>query len=216
MKKKLNWKRWIALFGALLMLCTAMGSAEGYAFAFEYEGEWLTLLYDTSEQYSYVKDGLITASFYTYTEDLTEMYEVFLMIPETAQAGDVITQDSVSDGGICYIHSSRTEEDYFYAARIGGTLIPESCTYTLNLTRAENGEYEGTLSAVLYGYNNQGGSLTGKTFEMSNATFRFSMNVVSDGAAAPGETPSPDATDEPGAMPALNLTPVPTKDLYKI
>ena len=203
----------------------------------------LSLAFDPSIEYSGVSNGSVQASFYAYTDNSDELYELTLNFPESVHAGDVVDfQYALSAGAECsvvLIYSTSRDVGYYMAGVSEGVAFPQGSRFEMrfeDVTDADGGtRYTGRLSATLTGMNLDS-DFEMQNIDISDAPFSFTMPDANRGL--PGETPAgtPDPEDdgynpfdpEPtpgtgyedpfGAEPTLEPTPAPspTRDLVKV
>ena len=186
--------------------------AEGAAntIRIDLNGRNLNMDFDASPDYSMVENGMVQASFFTYTDDPEVLYELYLTFPDGVQAGMSITPDyaisNASDCSVVLIVSDTSNEHYYFSGQIGDAIYPEDTHYDIrfdSVTPSEYGDiYTGTLSATLVAVDMASGKPEDK-LAFIDAPFTFTMPDT----AAPQETPAPDDDadffDEPTLRPDM-------------
>ncbi|MCF0120688.1 MAG: hypothetical protein HUJ65_03535 [Oscillospiraceae bacterium] len=171
------------------------------------------LEFDPSEEYSGCASGYIEACFFAYNQAGDSYIELYLMIPETADAGDVI--DPAYAGGVnmgnCSVTLSEVvgNSEIFYIAMQNGTsAYPQNSSYSIRIeSKVDTGTayaVHGTVTAELAEIDEL--ASTGKTIAV-DAAFDFTVAKSDDSQAF--ESPfANDPTHSPaGAAPAFTLPP---------
>ena len=103
-------------------------TAADEAIALEIDGESILLAFDSSPEYSSMAGGLVQASFYAYGSDDDTMYELYIIFPETVQAGMIITPDYASltneESSVVVIISIQREVQYYFSSQMDGGVYP--------------------------------------------------------------------------------------------
>lgn len=164
----------------------------------EVGGESLQLAFDRSPDYSSVKDGMAQASFYGYGGDGRTLYELYVIFPETTQAGMVFTPDYAaltgSDCSVTLIVSGDAGELYYTAGLMDGSAYPLGSDFSIAFDVAEDAPsgrlFSGTLDATLIALDLVSGKVV-DTLPIDSAPFRFTIGAASDQRSDPLPTEVP-------------------------
>ena len=174
------------------------GSEEG-ALVVEVNGETVKLLFDDSPLYSSVQNGLVQASYSAYGSDGDTLYVLYMLFPDTAMAGMVITPEYAVTAGeeasVVLIISSREREQYYYSSALAGTIYPAGSTFSIALDSVDPASggtaYAGRLSATLIMMEPSGEREAGR-LTIPETAFSFTIGGYAGPSAAPGATPVPE------------------------
>ena len=160
--------------------------------------ENLLLDFDASGEYSYLRDGYIQGCFFAF--DAAEEYylEMYLLLPEKLQAGDVLTPESSfeKDAASCSITLFEVDENNndqtWFAGQLLGTAYPNNSSFAITVSRADYTEasvlVSGRIEAKLCLLENDLPSE--ETLEM-NADFSFELPLANAPAAKATPAPKP-------------------------
>lgn len=211
------------LLALVLMMTSAMAlKGEGYP-AFDDQAnmqngmggqfgeENLLLTFDPGAEYSYVRDGYIQGCFFAF--DAAEEYylEMYLLLPEKLESGEVLTPESSFAKGAasCSVTlfevDENNNEQAWFAGQMLGKVYPENSSFTITIDQAEYTEEKvavrGSIKATLCELEN---SLPGtETMEMQT---RFSFVLPLKNVPAPEATPMP-KMEKSMLVPAFTLPP---------
>lgn len=153
------------------------------------EGQKVSLEFDASPQYSSVADGLVQASYYKYSDDGTRLWELYIIFPDTAQPGMLITPDYAAltgeDSSVVLIASDTDtqREQYYFSSLMGGSVYPEGSDYAIVLddiaTSGDATTYSGKLSATLIALDMASGEVE-DTLVIDETPFRFTLGGGAD------------------------------------
>ncbi len=149
------------------------------------DGERLTLEFDASPLYSSVEGGVVQASYYKYSDGDTRLYEMYLIFPETAQAGMVITPEysalTNEESSVVLIASDTAsqKETYYFSSLMSGRVYPEESDYAICLDAITENDgattYSGRLSATLIALDMASGAVEA-TLVIEETPFSFTLN----------------------------------------
>lgn len=121
--------------------------------------EKLLLDFDPSAEYSYLRDDYIQGCFFAF--DAAEEYylELYMLLPEKIQAGDVLTPQSCYAQGadscsitLFEVDEENNEQAWFAGQLIGGA-YPENSSFAVTITQADYSAdsvaLSGSIEAVL-------------------------------------------------------------------
>lgn len=171
------------------------------AIELQIDGQSLMLNFDGSEEFSFVQDGMVQASFYGYSADASLLYELYLFFPQDIQSGTTVTpeyatQNGLQDCSVMMIISSNAGEVFYYASQMDGASYPAGSSYAMRfdaVSQTAGGlTYTGDLTAALMEVDLIEGPSTGG-MQISEAPFSFTMPIAAGSAApnAPVQTPEP-------------------------
>ena len=195
-------KKLIAILLALLALTPALAEApieplptldshatNGETIEIVIDGERVALDFDAAPQYSSVSDGLVQASFYKYSDDGARLWELYLIFPETAQPGMLITPDYAAVTGeessvVLIASDTATEQEtYYFASIMGDAVYPEGSDFSISLDDIDESggsvTYSGRLSATLVALDMASGAVK-DTLVIEETPFSFTLSDVSD------------------------------------
>lgn len=175
------------------------GLSAGDGLTIEVNGETVKLQFDDSPLYSSVQNGLVQASYSAYGSDGDTLYVLYLLFPDTAQAGMVITPEYAVTAGeeasVVLIVSSRERELYYFCSAAAGTIYPAESTFSIALDSvgpAPGGTaYAGRLSATLIALDPSSQSEVAR-LAIPETAFSFTIAGYTGPSAAPGATPVPE------------------------
>lgn len=216
-------KKFVIIAVALCLLLAAAAEGARESIKIEAEGRSLTLDFDPSEEYSMVSGGLARASFYTYADQSSRLYEVTLIFPADVRSGDVIdTQYALASNPECSVVAVFTRDaavTYYFAGVMDGTAYPDNASFAITfdeVTDAESGRtYTGRLTASLVGMDIYSDSGL-QHYRIDAAPFSFTMpaaNHISADDDLDGYNPF-DA--EPGGEGAAMPAPSPTPEVIRV
>ena len=176
------------------------GGSQDETLTVEVNGENVRLIYDNSPMYSSVQGGLVQASYYAYGADGDTMYLMYIIFPETAGAGMVISPEYAAVTGeecsVVFIVSTSTREQYYFSSVAEGLVYPNDSDFSIAIASVEEGAsgttYAGKLSAKLVCLELSSGDGQ-STLDIPETPFRFTIGGGSQAPQAePGTTPVPE------------------------
>ena len=214
-------KRLAALTLALfLMMSAALSEGVREAIELTMDGQSMRLNFDAAPEFSVVAEGKAQASFYTYSEDATRLYELTMMFPADVQSGDVIdtayARSHSPDYSVVAIITRGTNATYYFAGVMNGAAIPDESAFAItfdDVTWSDSGAtYTGHLTARLQQMD-LGGRPGGQVMTIEGAPFSFTMPSVNQRTPEPIDDYNP--FDAEPDRPAV--TPAPTdRDLVRV
>ncbi len=173
------------------------GGSEQEGMTVQVNGETVRLIYDSSPMYSSVQGGLVQASYYAYGADGDTMYLMYVIFPETANAGMVITPEYAAMTGeecsVVFIISTSEREQYYFSSVAEGLVYPTDSNFTIAIDSVEGGAggttYAGRLSATLRCLELSGDA--DAALSIPETPFRFTVGGGRAPEAVPGGTPIP-------------------------
>ncbi len=158
--------------------------ATGEAIELEIDGERVILDFDPSAQYSSIANGQVQASFYAYSADNTKLYELYMIFPDTAKPGMVITPDYSSltseESSVVLIVSDvqSQQETYYFSSLMDGSVYPDNSNYAITIDDIHEIDgattFSGSLSATLIALDMSTGEAQ-DVFEITDTPFRFTI-----------------------------------------
>lgn len=182
---------------------TAPSSSISEAIQVNVDGQSLVLDFDPSPEFSYVKDGLVQASFYSYSANGEYLYEVYMTFPDTVTSGSVFNMEDAMLAGleeccVALLISTQNTEDYYLAAQYGNGPYPDGTSYAISfdsVSPASGGTlYTGTLTATMAGADINNVPIP-EMLVLTQAPFSFTLSgnaaaVQPYGDALPVPTPT--------------------------
>ena len=175
------------------------GGSEQETMTVQVNGETVQLIYDNSPMYSSVQGGLVQASYYAYGADGDTMYLMYIIFPETAGAGMVITPEYAAITGeecsVVFIVSTSQREQYYFSSVAEGLVYPTDSSFSIAIDSVEGGAagttYAGKLSArlVCLEMSNDGAAAT---LSIPETAFRFTIAGGQAPVMEPGASPIPE------------------------
>jgi len=148
-------------------------------------GEMVELGFDDTPQYSSIDGGVVQASYYNYSPDGNTLYELYLVFPQSARAGDEITTEyAVLSGEECSVvliisDVQTQQENYYFASVLGSSAYPENSDFLIRIDHVDSYQgtvsYSGSLSARLVALDMSTGEVSA-TLDIPETTFNFSIN----------------------------------------
>ena len=174
------------------------------------DGQALNLSFDRSDNYSSVMNGNVQASFYTFTNGEENLYELYMVFPESVRTGDQVTPEyairNAVDSSVTLIITDNQHEAYYFASQVDDHAFPEGSTYDIRFDAVTAGgdgtRYEGRLSATFVRFEMSSGEALGSV-QITDATFSFTMPDANRRSAAenPFDQPSQNPDDTPAPAP---------------
>lgn len=214
----------ILLAMMLLMLPALAMKGEGYpgfdgrqeikdGMGGQFGDENLLLAFDSGANYSYLRDGYIQGCFFAF--DAAEEYylELYMLLPEKIQAGDVLTPESSFAAGAasCSITlfevDEQNNEQAWFAGQMMGKAYPENSSFSITIDQADYTEetvsVRGKIEAQMCMLENDKPS---EELMPLNADFSFVLPLKNE--PAPSASPAPKIQNEiPMPAPAFTLPP---------
>lgn len=215
----------IALLFAF-MLCATLNPAvfaASNSMDIEIDGRQINLMFDPSEQFSEVSDGYVRASFYTFTDDGSGLYELYLIFPWDVQPGTTIdpeyARQNASRTSVMMTVATKADTYYYFAGQVEST---DGTDYTLSfetVTDSDAGRtYSGTFSADMVGMSVDS-DMEFDTLRIQDARFSFTMPARDNAAPDAPEATQPDDVDPFGGDdydPFAAPSPAPTRQTYRV
>lgn len=225
-------KKIFAMLLALMLLVSACACAftgSGYpawdgaaapqnGFGGIFGGEALKMDFDAEPTYSYVLDGMITACFFAFDAKEQNYLEMYLLLPENAQAGDVYS--SADSGDMCSIslyEVSLNSEEMYFAGQLMGSAYPGGTNYEIRIDSVQRSgntiTLQGGMKARMCRIVNS--FITDDFLDLDGAAFQFTLALqngsapAADPTAEPEAGAQPEASQPPFAQPAATPTPLP-------
>ena len=176
----------------------------GEAIELEIDGKRTSLNFDASTQYSSIAGGLVQASYFGYSEDGGMLYELYMVFPQTAQPGMVITPSYAALTGedssvVLIVSNMKTEEEvYYFSSLMDGSVYPEHSDFAIAIDDIAETDgattFSGTLSASLVALDMATGELQA-TLEIAMTPFKFTIGGSDERHTEPLPTESPKDND---------------------
>lgn len=220
-------KRFAALLTAFLLLLSTPALAftgVGYpawdgaatpdnAFCAAFDGERISLIFDPSEDYSNLADGIIQVCFFAYDGSDDYFLETYMLMPQDVAPGDVLASGRGLDCSI-YLYETNAQNETFYYAGDMGIGFTAGSSFEINIEAVEVTEssisMRGQMTAQLARYD-RGSAGSDGLLTISDAHFHFTLplNETPIVAAPTPEPGSSDQSDTPsfGGTPKLTLPP---------
>ena len=212
------------IFALLLCLCLlAMGAALSENGTVEdgiqltLDGRAVHLSFDKSDAYSSVMNGNVQASFFAYANGEENLYELYMIFPQSVRSGDDVTTESALQGSlessVVLIITDNQNETYYFAGQTETGAYPDGSSYSIRFdTVADTGEgtrYAGMLTATLVGMDMGTGTILG-TLQITDAPFSFTMPAVNRRAIGDAPEATPDQSGNPfDSLPEATPAPLP-------
>lgn len=212
----------IALLCAILMCAMLQPAVFAASDSIEItiSGRQTSLMFDRSEQFSYVSGGLAQACFYGYMEGTNDLYELYMIFPWSVQAGTVIDQiyalQFAPDTTVLMVVTKETRANYYFAGQADDD---NGTSYVMTFESVSDSDagrtFTGTLSANMIGVADDFETEV-PPVSFKNARFSFTMPNNTDSEPAPDES-MPPIEDDPfgdGVDPFAEPVPSPTPEIY--
>ena len=203
-------KRFAALLTACILLLGASALAfngEGYpawdgaaapdnALFGAFGEERIALSFDSSDDYSNLEDGIVQACFFAYDKANENFLEMYLLIPQDVQAGDVLTSSQGLDCSIYLYETAVGSETFYYAGDLGNGSTAGS-SFELTIESAETTgttlAMRGRLHAELAHYDSDASGRK-ESLTISEALFSFQL-PLNENPFLPAPSQEPDAIE---------------------
>ena len=220
-------KKLIITLLCAMLLCTMLQPAvlaASESIEIELKGRQLNLMFDRSEQFSYVTGSNVQASFYTYLDESNDLYELYMIFPRDVQSGATIdpayARQHAPETSVVLIVTTAVGVEYYFAGQAEST---DASDYTIifdSVSESDTGlSYSGTLSASMIGMSGQTDSEIAP-ISIQGARFSFTMPAGNDGDSredSPMDTLPPDVADEFGDNADAPLaTPAPSREVFSV
>lgn len=173
-----------------------------------FDGEQLYLEFDPAPDFSSAEGGIAQICFYAHSADQRHYLELYLILPTSLKAGDVISEANMmaEPCSITLYEVLPVGERAYFASQFYGMPYPEGSSFELKIDTAQSTQagfsLRGSLNAVLMGIKND--VPTGKTIVLENIAFDFSLPA--DGSAD-GMNPSPFSGMPADPAPSIEAAP---------
>ena len=166
--------------------------------------EGILMEFDADPEYSNIMDGYIQACFFAFDADEQNYLEMYIMLPEDTQTGDVFSASSGGLSSVTLYEVFKSGEEFYFAGQVAGFAYPDGSSFEIHISSVERGadsiSMRGTLNGTLIKFS--GTSPTGETLALGNVEFDFTLPIGSAPAApkasaAPTPAPVPEASAEP-------------------
>ncbi len=173
-------------------------AGSGDTFPLNVNGETIPLVYDPTPQYSSIQGGLVQASYFAYGADGVTLYELYIIFPDTAKAGMVITPEYAAmtdeESSVVLIVSGTGEERYYTASLMDGNVYPAGSNFTIAIEdvreSASATTYSGKMSASLVALDVSSGE-PAATLSIPETPFSFTVGGSSTRHVSPSATEAP-------------------------
>ena len=162
------------------------------ALAGSIDGANIQLEFDASADYSMRGEGYLLACFFAYDAAQQNYIELYLLMPETIAAGDVITPQTAAAHGaelasnsLFEVYASGDEAEYM-AGQIADQAYPTGSSYSIAIESAQTADDKITVSGNLDAILSDGA----RTIALSGVQFHFALPTGNTSAA-----PQPAQTD---------------------
>lgn len=162
------------------------------ALAGSIDGANIYLEFDASADYSMRGEGYLLACFFAYDAAEQNYIELYLLMPETIAAGDVITPQTAAANGaelasisLFEVYASGDESEYA-AGQIADQAYPVDSSYSIAIESAQIAEDKAIVSGKLDATLSDGT----RTIALSGVQFHFALPTGNASAA-----PQPAQTD---------------------
>ncbi len=162
------------------------------------DGVSVRLAFDPTPQYSSIQGGLVQASYYAYGADGVTLYELYIIFPDTARAGMIITPEYAAmtgeESSVVLIVSNSGEERYYTASLMDGKVYPTGSNFTISIEdiidHASGTTFSGKLSATLVAVDVASGEAS-MTLNIPETAFSFTIGESQDRHANPSPSNPP-------------------------
>ena len=209
LKGSLYMKRFAALLTAFVLLLSASALAfkgEGYpawdgvktpdnGLCAMFDGESISLSLDPSSDYSNLADGVLQVCFFAYDAADDYFLEMYLLIPQDAASGDVLTDGMGLDCSIYLYETNASSEVFYYAGDLDNSTASDS-SFEMTIESAESSasaiSMRGQLRAQMVRYDREATGL--EILTIDGAQFNFTLPLT-ESSYAPASTEEPKAYD---------------------
>ena len=164
--------------------------------------EGILLEFDADPEYSNLLDGYVQACFFAFDADEQNYLEMYIMLPEDTQTGDMFSAASGGLSSVTLYEVFKTGEEFYFAGQVAGFAYPDGSSYEIRISSVERSadsiSMHGTLNGTLVKFS--GTSPTGETLALGSMEFDFTLPLSSSPAAPKASatpTPQPKASADP-------------------
>lgn len=178
-------------------------------------GESILLSLDDTAEYSNVADGMAQVCFFAFDQQEQNYLEMYLLLPETAAAGDVFSSASGGMSSISLYEVSKDGDELYFSGQVSGFAYPSGSSFELRIESAQRSasalSMRGSLEGTLVKFS--GDTPTEETLSLSGVKFDFTLPLNESPAPRASAAPEASALPESPAQPkpsAAPQLPVPT------
>ena len=183
-------------------------------------GRQMALMFDPSEQFSYISEGTAQACFYGYMEGTEDLYELYMIFPWSVQSGTVLdpgyAMQFAPETTVLMVVTKNARANYYFAGQSDET---DGISYAITFESVSDSDagrtFSGTLSATMIGVADDFETEV-PPISFKNARFSFTMSTNADSEPDPGESMPPIEGDPfgDGDDPFAEPLPSPTPEIY--
>lgn len=178
-------------------------------------GRELLLGLDSTAEYSNVTDGLAQVCFFAFDKAEQNYLEMYLLLPESAAAGDVFSPTGGGMSSISLYEVSKDSDELYFSGQVSGFAYPSGSSFELRIDSVQRSDnalsMSGTLDGTLIKFRDN--QPTEETLVLSGVKFDFTLSLSESRAPQASAQPKapiqpmPSAEPKPSAVPQL---PAPT------
>lgn len=164
-------------------------------FCGSFGGKKLALEFDPAQEYSHCAEGMLQACFFAFDGAERNYLELYLLLPQDVEAGDVLQAGSDAPYSVSLYEVSLDSESLYYAGMLSGAAYPEGSALELRIEAVESGASTLSLRGSLRGKLGRidADVPTGEFLELEDAYFSCTLPLSAAGL--------PEATSGPIAPP---------------
>lgn len=160
-------------------------------------GQNLILSLDTTSEYSNVADGMAQICFFAFDKAEQNYLEMYLLLPESAAAGDVFSPTGGGMSSVSLYEVSKDSDELYFSGQVSGFAYPSGSSFELRIESAQRNEnaltMRGTLEGTLIKFRDN--TPTEETLALSGIEFEFTLPL--NASRAPQESAEPKASVQP-------------------
>jgi len=172
-------------------------------------GQNLLLELDATAEYSNVADGMAQICFFAFDKAEQNYLEMYLLLPESAAAGDVFSATSSGMSSISLYEVSMTGDELYFSGQVSGFAYPSGSSFELRIDSALRSDsalsMSGTLNGTLVKFNEN--TPTEETLVLSGVKFDFTLPLGAGRAPKASEEPKAPSQPLPSVEPEQSAPP---------
>lgn len=172
-------------------------------------GQGLLLSLDDTAEYSNVADGMVQVCFFAFDKAEQNYLEMYLLLPESAAAGDVFSATSSGMSSISLYEVNKTGDELYFSGQVSGFAYPSGSSFELRIESAQTADstlsMSGTLDGTLVKF--QDNTPTAETLVLSGVKFDFTLPLGTNRAPKASAVPEAPAQPAPSVEPKQSAAP---------
>lgn len=172
-------------------------------------GQDLLLKLDATAEYSNVADGMAQVCFFAFDKAEQNYLEMYLLLPESATAGDIFSPTSSGMSSVSLYEVSKTGDELYFSGQVSGFAYPSGSSFEMRIESAQKTDsilsMSGTLEGTLVKFKDN--KPTEETLSLSGVKFSFTLPLNTSRAPQPSAAPKASSQPEPSTSPMPSAVP---------